>query len=116
MPAFEPPRVLISAILCFGSFFVIIVLTLANIYVDRLNIATKKLEESNALLSEEKLILTKKNAELETTKEELKDNNNQLEETLSEFYTYRISLQKDKLKSKKENKLIAKKISKVTKK
>jgi hypothetical protein len=78
---------LTSSIFCFGAVFVVMVLKITTQLILTMNKTAKNMEENNETLR-------KNSMELENTKKLLETKNNELLQTLEDFYTIRISMQK----------------------
>jgi hypothetical protein len=78
---------LTSSIFCFGAVFVIMVLKITSQLILDMKKNANDLEENNE-------ILKKNSTELENTKKLLEKKNEELISTLEDFYTIRISMQK----------------------
>ena len=86
---------LVSAILFFGSLFVVIVLSVNYSLVGSLNENAQRLSESNEALTKNIDQLRQKDTSLVEAKEKLERKNEELEKVLEDFYTMRIGMTKD---------------------
>jgi hypothetical protein len=103
---------LISAIFFFGAVFVVIVLSVNYALIGGLNEKAAKIQETNTALLRNTEIVQKKDNELEEAKITLERKNKELERALEDFYTLRLSMQRDMDEGKlqEENRKIKEKL------
>jgi hypothetical protein len=106
---------LISLILFFGSIFVIGVLSISYGLIKLLTKKNAEINQINNEIIENTRALARKKEELEKTQTLLKEKNTELQNTLEDFYTLRIAVQKDMElgKVKEENEKIKESLSKL---
>ncbi len=110
---------LISVIFLFGAIFVIVILNISLYYLKSLMLLNKKISSDNIALKDYYNTLKEKTDQLKKTKNNLLNENRDLEDTLEDFYTLRISMERhlklDQHKIEKENDNIKNKLSKIKK-
>jgi hypothetical protein len=106
---------LISLILFFGSIFVIGVLSISHELIKLLAKKNVEINQINNEILDNSRALARKKEELEKTQALLKEKNAELQNTLEDFYTFRITMQKDMElgKVKEENEKIKKRLDKL---
>lgn len=102
-------------ILFFGSIFVIGVLSISYGLIKLLTKKNAEINQINNEIIENTRALARKKEELEKTQTLLKEKNTELQNTLEDFYTLRIAVQKDMElgKVKEENEKIKESLSKL---
>lgn len=86
---------LISAVFFFGAIFVVLVLLVNYSLVSGLNDETAKEKEANLALTHSVEVIQIKDKELEEVKNKLEKKNEELNKALEDFYTIRMSMQRD---------------------
>jgi hypothetical protein len=107
-PDIPVSSLLICLILFFGAIFVVGILSISYQLIKILTQRTEELNQINKTLTGNTNTLKTRQEELVKTREMLEQRNSELEETLDDFYTMRISVQKEieSNKIEEENKKI----------
>ncbi|NTV23627.1 MAG: hypothetical protein HGA85_04595, partial [Nanoarchaeota archaeon] len=102
----DPMTSLISGIFFFGAVFVVIVLKTNYRFLQKINADNAEIKKDTKKIEEKNEELDSSNKELSKVKTELARKNKELESTLEEFYTFRLSMEKNLKEDsiKKENK------------
>lgn len=108
-------EILVSVIFFFGAFFVAIVLKINQKLIISLTENTSRLDKLNVELENKNKELQFKTGALKTSEEKFKKRSKELEETLEDFYTIRLSMEEQIRKGtiEEENKKIKERLDKI---